>query len=393
MRVLASIQPGTGHLLPVVPTLRALRDAGHDVVVASSAPLLAEVEAAGLSFLPVGPAFHESAVDAALPGFRAAGALGQIRMWVDLAPRVLPDLLAAVDRVRPDLVLREPWEFAAWLASDIRGLPMVVHGVGSIPPASLLAAAAGEPLAAMRAAAGLPPDPQLDSLFGSGLVTSTPVALRFLPVQLPPVPQRHVRLPLPPPAPLPFARVRPRRPLVYVTLGTVFGATAGLLRTLVGGVADLDVEAVVTTGRAVEPASLGSLPAHVHAVRFLPQQDVLAEAAVIVCHAGYGTVYGALSTGLPLVVAPISADQGAWAMGTVLAGAAVSLAPVPPPDGFLTYATDPASVTPRLVAEATARALTVPAFREAARRIAGDIAAAPDPASIVPWLEALAGPG
>jgi UDP:flavonoid glycosyltransferase YjiC (YdhE family) len=62
---------------------------------------------------------------------------------------------------------------------------------------------------------------------------------------------------------------------------------------------------------------------------------VLDAAAAVVCHAGVGTVYGALSAGVPLVVAPLAADQPICAMGCVLAGAAVSLAPVPPPEDFL----------------------------------------------------------
>jgi UDP:flavonoid glycosyltransferase YjiC (YdhE family) len=45
MRVVASVQPGTGHLRPLVPTLGALQEAGHEVLVASAEPLRAEVEA------------------------------------------------------------------------------------------------------------------------------------------------------------------------------------------------------------------------------------------------------------------------------------------------------------------------------------------------------------
>jgi hypothetical protein len=79
-----------------------------------------------------------------------------------------------------------------------------------------------------------------------------------------------------------------------VTLGTVFNTTVDLLRTLVAGVAALDVEVLVTTGQTVDPAILGPQPAHVHAASFVPRADVLAAAAAVVCHAGVGTVYGAL---------------------------------------------------------------------------------------------------
>jgi len=108
MRVLASVLPGTGHLLPVVPTLHALRDAGHSVLVASAEPLRGEVEAAGLDFAPVGLPWHEADADALLPGFQAAGSVGQLRMFAELAPAILPDLLTLVGDVRPDLLVRDP---------------------------------------------------------------------------------------------------------------------------------------------------------------------------------------------------------------------------------------------------------------------------------------------
>ena len=132
MRVLVSVLPGTGHLLPLLPALQALRDAGHAVLVASAEPLRAEVEAAGLEFAAVGPPWHESDVDARMPGFQAAGPLEQVRRFAGLAPAVLPDLLALIDTLQPDLLVREPYEFAACLAAERSQLPMVVHAIGVV---------------------------------------------------------------------------------------------------------------------------------------------------------------------------------------------------------------------------------------------------------------------
>jgi UDP:flavonoid glycosyltransferase YjiC (YdhE family) len=131
MRVLASVLPGTGHLLPLVPTLHALRDADHTVVVASAEPLRGEVAAAELDFAPVGPPWHESDADAFLPGFQAAGSVGQLRMFAQLAPTILPDLLTLAGNLRPHLLVREPYEFAAWLAAERSRVSMVVHAIGS----------------------------------------------------------------------------------------------------------------------------------------------------------------------------------------------------------------------------------------------------------------------
>jgi UDP:flavonoid glycosyltransferase YjiC (YdhE family) len=394
MRVLASVLPGTGHLLPLVPTLHALRDSGHTVVVASAEPLRGEVEGAELDFAPVGPAWHESDAESLLPGFRAAGGAGQLGMFVNLGPTVLPDLLSFAGDVRPHLLVREPYEFAAWLAAERCQLPIVVHAIGVVSGSMLLfAALAGEPLAGARAAADLPADPDLRSLYGHGLVTFYPSSLRFLQLPPPHVPRQLIRLPPPGPTRLPFQRTRPGRPLVYVTLGTVFNTTVGLLRTLVAGVAALDVEVLVTTGRTVDPAVLGPQPDHVHAASFVAQDEVLGAAAAVVCHAGVGTVYGALSVGVPLVVAPLGADQPVCAMGCVLAGAAVSLAPVPQPEDFMAFVTNPAEVTAAQVSDATARVLDSSTYGEAARRIADEIAATPPPSSVVPWLASLAAAG
>jgi UDP:flavonoid glycosyltransferase YjiC (YdhE family) len=164
-------------------------------------------------------------------------------------------------------------------------------------------------------------------LYGRGIITFYPSSLRFLQLPPPDVPEQPIRLPSPGPARLPFERVRPGRPLVYVTLGTVFNTAVDLLRTIVAGVAALDVE-------------------------------------VLVC-----------------------------AMGCVLAGAAESLAPVPPPREFLAYVTDPTAVTATQVSEATTGVLETPTYRQAAQRIAAEIAAAPAPSSIRPWLTSRTGNG
>jgi UDP:flavonoid glycosyltransferase YjiC (YdhE family) len=87
----------------------------------------------------------------------------------------------------------------------------------------------------------------------------------------------------------------------------------------------------------------------------------------------------ALSVGLPLVVASLAADQPVCAMGCVHAGVAESLAPIPPLDAFLACVTDPAPVTRAQVTSAVRRVLDAETYREAARRIAAQIAAIPPP--------------
>jgi UDP:flavonoid glycosyltransferase YjiC (YdhE family) len=49
----------------------------------------------------------------------------------------------------------------------------------------------------------------------------------------------------------------------------------------------------------------------VHVESWVDQNDVLREAALVVCHGGSGTTFGALRAGVPLVVVPLFADQRA----------------------------------------------------------------------------------
>ena len=65
----------------------------------------------------------------------------------------------------------------------------------------------------------------------------------------------------------------------------------------------------MTVGDAADPAELGPLPANVRAERWIPQAEILGEAAAMVGHGGFGTMLGALLAGVPQVVVPLFADQ------------------------------------------------------------------------------------
>ena len=151
------------------------------------------------------------------------------------------------------------------------------------------------------------------------------------------------------------------RPLVYVTLGTVFNRPE-LLRQLLDGL-DGSVSALVTTGRNVDPESLGSWPPNVRVERFVPQEQVLPRCAAVVAHAGSGSVRGALAHGLPLVLVPQGADQFDNAARCEAVGAAVVVRPE--------------ELTAAAVRLALKRVLDEPSFAEAARRVQAEIQAMP----------------
>jgi UDP:flavonoid glycosyltransferase YjiC (YdhE family) len=61
---------------------------------------------------------------------------------------------------------------------------------------------------------------------------------------------------------------------------------------------------VVTTGPHVDPASL-RVPAGVEVHRFVPHDELMARASVVVGHGGHGTAMRALAHDAPVVVVPM----------------------------------------------------------------------------------------
>jgi UDP:flavonoid glycosyltransferase YjiC (YdhE family) len=150
----------------------------------------------------------------------------------------------------------------------------------------------------------------------------------------------------------------------------------GSLSAAAAGVGTLDVDALVTVGPDGDPSALGRLPALVRVERFVPQGVLLAHVDVVAHHGGSGTMLGALSHGLPQLLMPHGADQFLNAQALLDTGAGHRLLPE--------------EISPESVADAVRALLSEPGYREAATRLADEIAAMPAPAETVPKLERLA---
>jgi UDP:flavonoid glycosyltransferase YjiC (YdhE family) len=316
VRFLFTTLPGIGHLHPLLPVAAGLRRRGHDVAVAASAPLGPDIAAAGLEHHPVGPPWLTSELPVRFPGIGAIPpgpdryAYGRATVFAhDAVLDALPDLVALAERWAPDVIVRESAELGGYVAAEQLGIPhaMVRSDSGSASYAERHLMAAG--LDDLRRRVGLPPDPGADAAFRFLQLSFAPPLLddQVLPLtwhQLAPLAGRAEGHP----ASLDALLSRHHDAIVYATLGTVHNGR-DLLAAIVEGVAGLPVELVVTTGNNNDPATLGSLPANVHAERWIPQATLLAHVAAVVTHGGFGTVAAALAHGRPLVLLPISADQ------------------------------------------------------------------------------------
>ena len=147
-------------------------------------------------------------------------------------------------------------------------------------------------------------------------------------------------------------------PLVLVAASSVFQDQTDLLRRASAALGRLPVRGLVTTGRAVSPDAVPA-PANVRVVRAAPHSVVLAETAVVVTHAGHGSVLKALAAGVPLVCMPMGRDQKDNTVRVLRLGAGVRV---------------DKSASPDRIAAAVRMLLEKPSYAEAARRFAGTLA-------------------
>jgi len=218
------------------------------------------------------------------------------------ASALLPAMTDAVDQWRPSLVFRDPAEYASAVVAAERSIP-------SAQVAISLAEVESGALEVARPALEEHRPGLTDTLMSGPYLTRFPssfdpssftVTRRF---RVPTV--RHER-------PLPDWWHGSAAPLVYVSFGTVLGHmsfASEVFRTALLAVRELEARVLVTVGRQVDPPTLGELPEHVHIEAWVDQERVMADAALVVCHGGSGTVLGALQAGVPIVTVPVFADQ------------------------------------------------------------------------------------
>ena len=135
MRMLMTTRGSSGHLLPLAPIAHACIEAGHEVRVAAQGQHGANLERERLPFVAVGDPpeeewmpmlgqFGQLDVDAA-----DALMVGEFFAGIDTRA-ALPDLLRIVESWRPDIIVRESWEFASTIAAEVHGIPLARVGLG-----------------------------------------------------------------------------------------------------------------------------------------------------------------------------------------------------------------------------------------------------------------------
>lgn len=379
MRALFTFAGGTGHFIPLLPTARAMAEAGHEIAFGAQSALLPTVGRTGFqAFDTGGSTFSGEAVRSPLLELDMEREYRTVRDGYAgrIARQRAPALLDLAARWKPDLLVCDEMDFGGMIAAERLSIPhaaVLVIASGQLARRDLLA----EPLNALRAEHGLPHDPGLAMLSRYLVLSPFPPSFRDPANPLPDT--AHMFRPDPvveDQSPAWLANL-PDRPTVYVTLGTVFNVESGsLFSRLLEGLRTLPVNVIATVGPQIDPTELGPQPENVRVERYINQWALLPHCTLVVTHAGSGTVFGALSHGLPMLLLPMGADQPFNGQRCEDLGVARVL--------------DPLECTPEMVREAAAGLLVSTSHRQAAERIRDEIAALPGQETATALLSGLA---
>ena len=396
MRVLFTTRGSSGHVGPLVPFARACLRAGHEVVVSAQRQFEGNVTRSGLPFSPV----DEPARDAWMPLMAkfaefdidtADGVMiSQFFAGLDLRAE-LPALRALVESWRPDVIVRESWEFGSTLVAELHQIPIVRVGLGLAEMEESSIRLAAPEINRARVEEGLPSDPEGERLSDTPFMTMIPAELEDPNVTAPARTSRFRFEVTAGATELPDWWPGNVDPLVYLSFGSVAAGShlpyyPALYRLAIEALSALPIRLLVTIGDAArEIDELGDVPPNVHLETWVTHDDVARRADVIVCHGGFGSTLGSLAHGAPLVILPLfSGDQ--WANGEAVAraGAGMTVADDPTARNVLDL---PSAETLGRLAGAVTSVLNGPSYRREAGRIAAAMRALPPVDESVHLLE------
>ena len=381
MRIAVVAGPEAGHAFPAIALCRRLQSAGDDPVLLTGRERLEAARAAGVETLELAGLDPEDVDDDTDAGAKIHQRAA--RMAVLNRP--------VLQRLTPDLVVSDEITVCGGMAAELLGVPWV-----ELSPHPLY-----------LPSRGLPP-------IGSGLAPGTGVAGRLRDAVMRALTARSVRagerqrgaarrgigLPARDPGPrrrliatLPALEVpRPDWPAEAVVVGPLHFEPTGAVLPLPPGdgpvivvapstaeigtadLAELALEALVP-GRTVPAGTrlvvsrLGGREVTVPpwATVGLGRQDaLLRDADLVICGGGHGMLSKTLLAGVPMVVVPGGGDQWELANRVVRQGSARLIRPL----------------SADALVDAVSEVLTVPAYRDAARRAGESAAGVADPVRV-----------
>jgi zeaxanthin glucosyltransferase len=380
-RFLFVVVPVTARLWPAVAIGDALAAQGHDVAWCGPESVLRPIIGPGMAIYSTGKRSYRE--------LREVGTAGVRELWdqyvVPLNRFIQRPVDLAVAQYQPDVVVADQYALTGALSAIKHGTVWATLCAG---PLELTPHAAVESLqgwirsrlAQVSEAAGVPAGDGLDLRFSPYLVIATTARALTGTAPMPPncllvgaaLGARRTD-----PA-FSWDRWDPGRPHVLVTVGTLSSHLAddfaARMMAALEPLADR-VQVVLNTSADAMP----NPPPHVVVAPRIPMLELWPRLDAVVCQAGQSTVNEALAHGVPLVLVPIRLNEATVAQQVTRAGAGVQVS----------YATATAA---QLTAAMTA-VLDEPGYRDQARRLSAEYAAAGGTEAAAASLAALATAG
>jgi UDP:flavonoid glycosyltransferase YjiC (YdhE family) len=330
-----------GHAFPMLALGARLAERGHEVTFETWSRWRSDVEGAGMRFLPA-PEY---------PLFGGGSGMGtEMYEAVVLATA---ETRRAVAELRPDALVHDILTLAPAMAGELLGVPVAtlvphVYPVGGpgFPPYALGARfprtrlgrmlwdAVGhgtqsglrqgrEELNGTRVRLGLAP---LERFHG-GLSERLCLVGTFPQLEYPRRWAAGVHVVGPLMWEPPFESVEPppgSEPLVLVAPSTAQDPEHRLLRAALAGLGDLPIRVLATWNRR-PLSSRVTVPGNTRLVEWVSYAKTMPSCALVICHAGHGTMARALACGCPVLAVPHVGDMAENAARADWAGAGVRL--------------------------------------------------------------------
>ena len=329
-----------GHAFPAIALGRELVRRGHEVCLETWVRWREHVEREGMRF-------------AAAPEYEVFPSAGSPMKPYQAAVRGARDSLPTIRSFDPEVVVADILTVAAALAAEMDGRPwatLVPHVLPTPHPgfpayaigARLPRTAAGrafwrlldpvvrigaeqgrDQLNEARARVGLP---SLDHVH-NGMSRQLALVATFPQLEYPRPVEPWVDVTGPLMWEQPYGEVEPPpgdEPLVLVAPSTSQDPRQRMLLAALEGLAQLPVRVLATTNRRPPPGPV-HVPRNARLVDWVSYSKTMPRCAVVVCHAGHGTVTRALAAGVPVVACPAVGDMAENASRVAWAGVGVSL--------------------------------------------------------------------
>ncbi len=348
MKIIFLNVPGYGHVNPTLALVAELKQRGHRVIYYNTMDFEPQIIKSGAEFRPY-PEPQPTAANLA----EKANSLPSVTVWLlGQSQRLLPWLLPELRRERPDLVVFDSICLWGMQAAHLLDVPSVASISTFVQEGVKGMISLRDGLALVRQALpGLPRllwrRRQLVRAFGSGAFPYAHIfpcisdsnivytSREFQPETKFIDDSFHfvgpsINTAAREAADFPWHLLQDGRPLIYLSLGTIYHNKADFYQMAFAAFAEHPGQFVLSAGRMTDIAALGPIPDNFIVRNHVPQLELLPRVDAFITHGGMNSINEALYYGVPLVVVPQQMEQTLNGRQSAKVGAAVVLGDRPP---------------------------------------------------------------